>query len=117
MKKIQLKIKKSNIHKEDNVKILLGKDRGKTGKVLRVWTKENKVLVEGINMYKRHVKKTAQQSGGILDIPKPVNISNVMVVCPECKKTTRTGIKIEGELKSRFCKKCKQEIKAKKEKK
>lgn len=100
----------------DNVKILLGKDRGKTGKVLRVWTKENKVLVEGINMYKRHIKKTAQHEGGVLDIPKPLDISNVALVCPECKKTTRVGMKIEADTKSRFCKKCKKEVVIKKEK-
>lgn len=105
------------IQSGDNVKILLGKDRGKTGKVLHVWTKEAKVLVEGINMYKRHVKKTASHEGGILDIPKPINISNVALVCPECKKPTRVGMKTEGELKSRVCKKCKVEIKVKKEKK
>lgn len=105
------------IQSGDNVKILLGKDRGKTGKVLRVFSKENKVLVEGINMYKRHVKKTASHEGGILDIPKPVNISNVALVCPECKKQTRVGIKIEKDIKNRICKKCKVEIKVKKEKK
>lgn len=101
----------------DNVKILLGKDRGKSGKVLRVWTKEGKALVEGINMYKRHVKKTGQHEGGILDIPKPLNISNIAIICPECKKQTRVGIKIAGELKSRICKKCNTELKVKKEKK
>ncbi|MDD2822723.1 MAG: 50S ribosomal protein L24 [Candidatus Daviesbacteria bacterium] len=101
----------------DSVKILLGKDRGKTGKVLRVWTKEDKVLVEGINMYKRHVKKTAQHEGGILDIPKQINISNVAFMCPECKKPTRIGMKIEADTKYRFCKKCKEKIVVKKEKK
>ncbi|MFA5932769.1 MAG: 50S ribosomal protein L24 [Microgenomates group bacterium] len=100
----------------DNVKILLGKDRGKIGKVLRVWTKEDKVLVEGINMYKRHVKKTAQHEGGILDIPKQINISNVALVCPECKKPSRIGVIFEGEVKSRICKKCKEKITIKKEK-
>lgn len=103
------------INRNDTVKILLGKDRGKNGKVLRVWTKENKILVEGINIYKRHVKKTKQHEGGIVDIPKPINISNVSIICPSCKKKTRVGIKIESNKKIRVCKKCHEEIKAKKE--
>lgn len=105
-----------NIKTGDIVQILLGKDRGKSGKILRVWTKEHKVLVEGINVYKRHVKKTRQHEGGILDLPKPIDLSNVALVCPSCKKITRVGIKIEAGSKVRICKKCHEEIKsAKKE--
>lgn len=115
MKNIELKIKKIKIRKEDNVQILLGKDRGRSGKVLRVWTKEGKVLVEGINIYKRHVKKTKQNEGGIIDIPKPINISNVSIICPSCKKLTRVGMKIESNKKMRICKKCQEVIKTKKE--
>jgi large subunit ribosomal protein L24 len=111
MKNKNLKINNLKIKTGDNVQILLGKDRGKSGKILRVWTKENKVLVENINIYKRHVKKTAQHEGGVLDIPKPVNSSNVSLICPSCKKTTRVGIKIEGNNKMRICKKCNEEIK------
>lgn len=98
------------IHKNDTVQILLGKDRGKTGKVLRVFPKKDKVLAEGINIYKRHVKKTRQHEGGVIDISKPVNISNVALVCPGCKKATRVGFKIEGKTKVRVCKKCKEII-------
>lgn len=94
------------IKKGDTVKILLGKDRGKSGKVLNVLTKKEQILVEGINMYKRHVKKTGQHEGGILDITKPVNISNVALLCPNCKKETRVGYKIEVGNKVRICKKC-----------
>ncbi len=90
----------------DTVKIMLGKDNGKTGKVLRVLTKAGKVLVEGVNLSKRHVRKMAQTEGGILDIAKPVNASNVMVICPECKKPTRIGYKVENGEKVRVCKKC-----------
>ncbi|MCL5784265.1 MAG: 50S ribosomal protein L24 [Patescibacteria group bacterium] len=99
------------IHKDDTVKILLGKDLGKTGKVLRVLGKENKVLVEGINTYKRHGRKTARSEAGIFEITKPVNISNVALICPNCKEATRIGFKIDGKSKSRFCKKCKEVIK------
>lgn len=108
------------IKKDDEVKILLGKDRNKSGKVLRVYTKEDKVLVEGINMYKRHVRKMGEHEGGIVEISKPVNISNVVLVCPNCKKPTRVGFKIEGETKQSFsankiriCKKCKEAINGK----
>ena len=65
------------IKKGDTVKILLGKDRGKTGKVLRVLAKKGKVLVEGVNAYKRHVRKMKGMDGGIIEINKPIDISNV----------------------------------------
>ncbi|MBI4036952.1 50S ribosomal protein L24 [Candidatus Daviesbacteria bacterium] len=101
------------IKKDDTVQILLGKDRGKTGKVLRVITKDNKVLVEGVNMVKRHVKKSGQFEGGVLDLAKPVNISNVILVCPNCKKATRVGFKVDNGTKIRICKKCKEVINVK----
>lgn len=99
------------IKKDDTVQILLGKDRGKNGKVLRVDVKEGKVWVEGLNMYKRHVRKAGQHEGGIIEIAKPLNISNVILACPHCKKPTRVGYKIEGNVKTRLCKKCKEVIK------
>ncbi|MDO8570078.1 MAG: 50S ribosomal protein L24 [Candidatus Daviesbacteria bacterium] len=99
------------ILKNDTVKILLGKDTGKTGKVLRVYPKKDKVLVEGINSFKRHIKKTGQHDGGIIDISKPVNISNVMLVCPSCKKDTKVGFEIKNGEKTRICRKCKEVIK------
>lgn len=99
------------IHKGDTVKILLGKDRGKEARVEKVLAKEDKVFLPGLNAVKRHVKKMRDMEGGIIDISKPMNISNVALVCPNCKKTTRVGIKIEGEDKLRVCKKCGKEIK------
>ena len=101
------------IKKDDTVQILLGKDRGKTGKVLRILTKKEKVLVEGLNMYKRHVRKSGQQEGGIIEIAKPLYISNVALVCPNCKKPTRVGFKVEGNNKIRICKKCKEVVNGK----
>lgn len=103
-------MQKSKIKTGDTVQILLGKDRGKSGKVLKVLTKENKIFVEDLNLYKRHVKKTNQHEGGIIDLPKPLDISNVALLCPECKKPTRVGIKIEANKKIRICKKCQEEI-------
>lgn len=90
--------------KGDKVKILLGKDRGKEGTVERVFPKKGKALILGVNVYKRHVKKQGQTEGGIIEIPKPVDISNVALICPWCKKPTRVS-------RLRMCKKCKKEIK------
>lgn len=99
------------IKKDDKVKILLGKDLGKSGKVLRVLVKEGKVQVEGVNVFKRHIKKRGQQEGGIVDISRPVDISNVALICPSCTKPTRIGYKIDNGIKIRVCKKCGEVIK------
>ncbi|MCR4305503.1 MAG: 50S ribosomal protein L24 [Candidatus Daviesbacteria bacterium] len=99
------------IKKGDKVKVLLGKDRNKEGKVVFVLGKEKKVFVEGANLYKRHVKKQGQIEGGIIDIPKPFNVSNVVLICPNCKKATRVGYMMVGNDKVRVCKKCNKEIK------
>jgi len=100
------------IIKGDEVKIVLGKDNGKVAKVSKVLPKEGKVFVEGINIYKRHIsgKRQGINEGGIVDIQKPVNISNVMIVCPKCKKVTRAGFKITGKEKLRICRKCGKEL-------
>lgn len=99
------------IRKGDKVKVLLGKDRGKEGKVEYVLSKKEKVFVSGVNLYKRHVKKSGSSAGGIIDIPKSLNISNVVLICPNCNKTTRVGYRVLGKEKVRICKKCKKEIK------
>ena len=98
------------IHKGDNVQITNGKDRGKSGQVERVFTKDNKVLLTGLNVFKRHVKSRQGIEGGIIDIAKPMDISDVMLVCPNCKKPTRVGFKVDGDLKTRVCRKCGKEI-------
>lgn len=99
------------IKKGDKVRIMLGKDRGKEGTVEYVMGKDKKVFVGRANLYKRHVRKQGSLEGGIIDIPKPLDISNVSLVCPNCNKLTRVGSKIEGNTKMRTCKKCKKEIK------
>lgn len=99
------------IKKGDNVQIILGKDRGKSGSVERVLNGGKKAVILGLNTVKRHVKKQGQIEGGVIDLSKPINLSNLMVVCPSCKKPTRVGFKIEGKEKFRVCKKCKKEIK------
>lgn len=99
------------IKKGDKVKIMLGKDSGKEGTVEFVMAKEKKVFVGGANLYKRHVRKMQGIEGGIIDLPKPMNISNVSLICPNCKKVTRVGFDITGKTKVRICRKCKKEIK------
>lgn len=100
----------AKIIKGDEVQILLGKDRGKTGQVERVLTEKNKILVNGINVYKRHVRKQGDLEGGILNLAKPIDISNVALICPNCKKVTKVAFKMEGDSKLRFCKKCQKVI-------
>lgn len=107
------------ILKGDEVQILLGKDRGKTGHVERVLTDQNKIMVNGVNVYKRSLRANALKSlgnssddikGQIIDIVKSINLSNVALICPNCQKATRVGLKMEGKEKVRFCKKCQKVI-------
>jgi large subunit ribosomal protein L24 len=91
----------------DTVKVTLGKDNGKTGKIEKVFPRKNMVLVNGINMYKKHIKSQGEsQPGGIVDITKPMYVSKVALICPKCKKITRVGYQGVGKKKVRICKKC-----------
>ena len=105
-----------HVKKDDTVLILSGDDRGKKGKVLAVSPKENKVIVEGINMIKKHVKpRQAGQEGGIIEAEGALDACKVQVVCPACKKATRIAHKKvtndAGKSRSvRICKKCGEEI-------
>ena len=95
------------LKKGDTVTIVRGKDSGKKGTVEKVYTKEAKVLVEGVNQYKRHVKsKMPGQKSEIITLTKPLPVANVQIVCPKCHKLTRVGYKMEKETKIRYCKKC-----------
>ncbi len=99
------------IRKNDEVRIVSGKDKGKTGKVEKVFTKKSQVLIGGINQYKRHQKGRMQgQKSEIITITKPLPMSVVMIVCPKCSKPTRIGYLLRDEKKIRICKKCKQGI-------
>ena len=96
------------LKKGDDVKVVAGKDKGKTGKIEKVLSKEGKVLVAGVNLYKKHLKARAQgQSSEIITIAKPLPIANVAFVCPKCKKQTRIGFSENG---SRICRKCGEEL-------
>ncbi len=99
------------IHKNDQVLIISGKDKGRKAKILQSFPKEKKILVEGVNIRKKHVRpKKSGEKGQIVEMPGPINVSNAKLICPKCKKPTRVGYKKEGEKKYRICKKCNQEI-------
>lgn len=97
-----------NIHKNDTVQVLSGKDRGKTGKVLNVDFKNERVLVENINVYKKRSRPKRQgEKGEIVTLPRPVHYSKVLIYCSNCKKGVRVGFRLEGSnKKTRYCKKC-----------
>ena len=93
------------------MRVLSGKDRGKNGKVLDVFPKEDKVLVEGVNIRKRHRRAKKQgEKGQVVQVAFPIHLSNVMLICPFCKKPQRTGRLMAGEKKIRVCRKCSAEI-------
>ena len=99
------------IKKNDVVKMLAGKDNGKTGKVLRVFPEEKKIIVEGLNMLKKHNKpKREGEKGQRVEMPRKIDISNAMIICPKCGASTKISFKLEGEKKMRVCKKCQAEI-------
>ena len=97
------------IRKGDNVKVMAGRDAGKTGRVLSINAKTNRLVVEHVAIVKRHTRPNPQKNikGGIVEKEAPINISNVMVVCSSCGKHTRIGHKIAADgTKSRVCKRC-----------
>jgi large subunit ribosomal protein L24 len=100
--------KHPKIRKNDKVIVLIGKERGKIGTVLKVDPEKKRVIVEKINMVKRHAKPSAQTAqGGIIEKEAPLTISNVMIVCNKCTEPTRIGQRLlEDGSKIRFCKKC-----------
>lgn len=108
------------IKKSDNVAVITGKDNGKTGKVLKVFPFLGKAVVEGVNLRKKHVRPRQQgQKGQTVQMPGMIDISNVALICPSCGKRTRVSFKFKeigldknkkSRAKTRFCKKCEQEL-------
>ncbi len=91
----------------DKVLIIAGKYKGKTGKIMRVYKKADKITVEGVNVRTKHIKKTSSRAGQRLKYEAPFAVSNAMVICPNCEKATRVAYKIPKEgSKYRVCKKC-----------
>lgn len=99
------------IKKGDKVKIIAGKDKGRDGIVEAVYKKQSKVLVAGANIYKKHVKKNEKMpQGGVVELPRSINVSNVVLICPKCNKISKIGYKVEKNKRVRVCKKCESAI-------
>lgn len=96
------------ILKGDKVEIISGKDKGRNGEVLRVFGKSEEIVIKGLNLFKKHIKPTQGQKGGIVEKERPINVSKTMLICPSCGKKIRVAYSIDknGE-KSRICRKCK----------
>jgi large subunit ribosomal protein L24 len=107
-----------DIKKDDMVKVLQGKDRGKEGRVVRVLPREGRVMVDGVALAKKHMRSTGKRStsgqqlqqGGIIDAEMFIDISNVQVVCKSCGRPTRVGHRVEGDVKVRICRHCEAEL-------
>lgn len=98
------------IRKGDQVLIISGKNRGSKGKILKTFPKIKKVLVEGMNLRKKHLRpKRAGEKGQIVELPAPIHVSNLKLICSKCGKASRVGYKITENRKYRICKKCGQE--------
>lgn len=113
----QLQELKISLRKDDRVEVIAGKEKGKTGKVLRVYPKSGRVLVEKVNLVKRHVRPTQQNpQGGILEKELPLHLSNVLLFCPKCNRGVRHGKKMttgkNNQKKIRVCKKCDSSLEA-----
>jgi len=99
--------KKMRVKKDDMVMVIAGKDNTKTGKILRVFAKKDSVVVEGLNLIKKHIRARGNQPGGIEEKEAPIHISNVMLYCPKCTKPVRVKKSLlENGEKVRLCVKC-----------
>ena len=100
------------VKKNDLVKVISGESRGKTGKILRVFPEEERVVVQGVNLRWKHMRRSQEHPHGArIQKELPIHISKVKIVCPQCTKPTKVGYKIaESGVKSRVCKKCAQPI-------
>ncbi|MDD4476712.1 MAG: 50S ribosomal protein L24 [Patescibacteria group bacterium] len=99
------------IKANDKVKILRGKDKGKTGKVIQIFSSENKIVVEGINIMKKHMRARKQgEKGQVIELSAPMDASKAMVICQKCGRAVRINRKLEAGKKKRVCNKCKEFI-------
>ncbi len=107
-----MSVAKLHVKKNDVVTIIAGKEQGKTGKVLRVYPAKGRVVVENLNVIKRHTRPNQlNPEGGIIEKEAPLSLSNVMLVCGSCNQATRTGVRLlEDGSKTRFCKKCNESV-------
>jgi large subunit ribosomal protein L24 len=100
------------IRRNDMVQVIAGKDKGKRGEVLRLFSADSRAIVEGINLVKKHQRRRQQdQQAGIADVPMPIHLSNLMLICKNCNRPTRVGFMVLADgTKSRICKKCKEPL-------
>jgi len=99
------------IKKGDKVRVIVGKDKGREGVVEKIYSKTNTLTIPGINIYKKHIKKNEKMpQGGVVEIPRPLNVAKVMLICSKCGKLTRIGYKVEKNKKNRICHKCESKI-------
>ena len=99
------------LKKGDTVKIMSGKDLGKTGVVLRALPDDSKIVIDGLNTFKKHARPRRQgEKGQMIVVPRPLQASKVMLICTSCKEPTRVGSRLDGAKKVRYCKKCKATI-------
>lgn len=99
------------LKKGDTVLVTTGKDKGRKGKVERVFPKDGSVVVAGVNVFKRHLKKRDEKRpSSIIDITKPIDVAKVAIVCPKCNQSTRVGFVVTKGEKVRICRKCEQKI-------
>ena len=98
---------------KDQVKVIIGKDKGRVGEVEKTYLKANKILVKNINVYKKHVKKSESfPKGGVVEVNRPLYVNKVMLICPNCKQPTRVGYTTDSaKHKQRICRKCQKVIK------
>lgn len=95
------------IIKGDTVKIISGKDKGRQGSVVKSFPKENKIIVSGLNLFKKHLKPQKGQKGGIVEKERPIFVPKVVLICPECKKATRVSYRFDkSHTKYRYCRQC-----------
>lgn len=91
----------------DKVRVLAGKNKGKEGKIIQVFSAENKVVIEGVNIMKKHLKASkAGQKGQIIELAAPLAVAKVMLLCPKCNRPVRVGYKLEAGSKKRVCRLC-----------
>lgn len=104
--------RKIKIRKGDKVKVIAGKDIGKEGEVEKVLRRENKAVVTGVNLLKKHLKRRGEKEpGGIVSVAAPLHLSNLVLICPKCKKPVRVGYQVKrGERKVRVCRRCREEV-------
>lgn len=100
------------LKKGDQVVVLRGKDKARKGKIEKIFPGEGRVLIPGVNIYKKHTRPQGEkQAGGLVDIVKPLPVSNVALVCPKCNQKTRVGYQLDkAGQKTRICRKCKAAI-------